>query len=155
MPNTLMTLMDHHERLDALFAEHREALVGLDLDRAKERLEVWSRALFAHMEHEEKKILPRYALLPKVRGGGVDFFLGEHQRLRERIAEVKERLDPLDPTTPGLKTRVVDLFDRLALLRGILEHHDLRERQLLYPRLDEATTEDERRALLEGAPAPP
>lgn len=148
MPASLLVLMDHHKELGALLQEHQEALIGLDLARAKDRLLAYEQKLLAHMRHEETKILPRYALLPVVRGAPVEYFTGEHQRIRERLAEVRERVLPLEPDLPDLKRRIVDAFDRTALMKAILEHHDLREGQFLYPRLEEVTTEDERREML-------
>src|SRR5437868_3942563 len=101
--SSLLVLMDHHKRLEAIFLEHQVALIGVDLDLARERLATWTAALFAHMQHEETKILPRYALLPRVRGGGVEFYTGEHQRVRELIEEVTGLVTKLDAKSATVK----------------------------------------------------
>jgi hemerythrin superfamily protein len=152
---SLKGLMEHHKALDALLLEHQEALVGLEIERARERFETFREALLAHMRHEDERILPRYALLPRVRGGGVELFSGEHRKIRELLDEVSGLVRALDRRAPSARREVVHAFDRTALLKGLLEHHDLREGQILYPRLDEATSEEEKRALLEGVPEPP
>ena len=147
-------LMTRHRLLDALLLEHRTALVGLELDRARERLEAFAATLLAHMEHEEREVLPRYAALPRVRGGGVELFSGEHDKLKKLLADLRERASALDARAPGVRGAIVALFDRTALFVGLLEHHDIREGELLYPRLQEALSPEERRAILDSDPGP-
>jgi hemerythrin-like domain-containing protein len=146
--------MAHHRQLDALFLEHQEALVGLELERAQERLALYRESLRAHMDFEDACVIPLYARLPRVRGGGEELFTGEHARLRELLDDVSEIVEPLGRGSADLRRRVVHAFDRSALFKALLEHHDLREGQLLYPRLAAALPAEEARALVEAAPRP-
>jgi hemerythrin-like domain-containing protein len=152
--HALEPLMEHHRRLDALFQEHQEALVGLEVDRARERLLRYRAALLAHMAFEEEHVLPRYAELPRLRGAGVEYFSGEHEKLRNLLDEVSEIVDALRADAPD-RSRIVAAFDRSALFKGLLEHHDLREDQFLYPRLADHLGPEACRALIARAPAPP
>jgi hypothetical protein len=43
---------------------------------------------------------------------------------------------------------VIKLFDEEATFKHVVEHHDLREQNILYPTLDRVTTEVERQELL-------
>jgi hypothetical protein len=47
-----------------------------------------------------------------------------------------------------LSREILKLFDEQALFKHLVEHHDLREQNILYPALDEMTDEAERRDLL-------
>ena len=155
MTHALESFMEHHARLNALFQAHQEALVGLEIARAQEALAAYRAALLEHMAFEEKQILPIYEKLPRIRGSGVEFFTGEHEKIRALLDAVRAIVEPLRADDPGVRARVVAAFDRSAVLKSLLEHHDLREGQLLYPRLAETLTPDEARALNQACPVPP
>jgi hemerythrin-like domain-containing protein len=84
------------------------------------------------MQDEEGLVLPRY-----LQAGGdetdapVRLFLGEHQKMREFVADCERRVQKLaeDPDDRLL----LELFDREATYKNLVMHHDLRERNALYP----------------------
>jgi hypothetical protein len=45
-------------------------------------------------------------------------------------------------------------MDRQAMYKHLVEHHDRREQNVLYPQLDRITSPEERAVLLEACPGP-
>jgi len=142
--NDLLVL---HKRLDELFYEHQRALLKLDLDRASKMLETYEAELLAHIRDEEDLMMPLYRDRVKAPlGGAAEIFLGEHDKLRQFLGLFKEELVKLK-TVEDLERGVLFLIDSQHLFKRLLVHHDSRERKLLYPLLDEVTTEEERDVL--------
>jgi hemerythrin-like domain-containing protein len=99
------------------------------------------------MQDEESLMLPRYAAL----GGDatdapVRLFLGEHKNLRSFVDDFGVRVERLarQPDDRAL----LELFDRQATCKNLLLHHDLRERNALYPFLAERLPPAEQERLL-------
>ncbi|HYW72882.1 MAG TPA: hemerythrin domain-containing protein [Pyrinomonadaceae bacterium] len=140
-------LLDLHQRLDEMFFEHRRALLRLDLDRAESWLQKYETELTAHMRDEEELMLPLYGERAEVPvGGTVEIFRGEHDKLRQYVALFKAELNKLK-VTPDVERGVLFLLDSQHLFKRLLVHHDNREKKMLYPLLDEVTTDEERAAV--------
>lgn len=138
--------MDVHQELERLLAVHQQALAGLDLEEAAAGLASYDRALREHIGLEETYVLPSYEkLIPDA----VDAVLyhGEHRRLRLLLDEFRQRMQRLSQSAT-VRADVVDLFDREAMLKQILEHHDAREGNVLYPALDRLVDDEQRAAIL-------
>lgn len=145
-----------HQQLDDLFLEHQRALLRLDLHRTSTSLETYEAKLLAHMRDEEQLMIPLYrerANAPV--GGAAEIFLGEHDKLRQYFVLFKEELAKL-AAADDLERGVLFLLDSQHLFKRLLVHHDSRERKMLYPLLDQVTTEQERESLftvLEASPS--
>src|SRR5262252_7332797 len=142
--NVLLRL---HTGLDELFLAHQRALLRLDLDRATTLLQAYETGLLAHIRDEEELMLPLYrdrAQAPT--GGAVEIFLREHDKLRHYLGLFKAALQNL-ATAKDLERGVLFLIDSQYLFKRLLVHHDNRERKILYPLLDQVTTEAERNGL--------
>jgi hypothetical protein len=48
------------------------------------------------------------------------------------------------------KQHAIEIFYQEAMFRWLIEHHDEREKQILYPTLDRATSSEERAAILKS-----
>lgn len=140
-------LLDLHRRLLDRFLEHQLLLVDRDLPAARAALDGFAEALRRHARDEEELLLPIYgSRADPPAGGSVELFVGEHRKMSEaldRIASMLERTGD-DP-----RRRIVEILEEEARFKSLLDHHDRREREFLYPLLDRVTTEEERRALLE------
>lgn len=125
-------MMGLHEQLDHELFVHQQALLDRDHVRAEAALATYAGHLSAHMQDEEALVLPRYAALG---GDGTDapvrLFTGEHDKLRGFLAEFAERVAALVAAPDD--RRLLELFDRQAVFKNLLLHHDLRERRMLYP----------------------
>ena len=140
-------LLSLHEQLDELFLEHQRALMRLDLDRAESLLGKYEGELFAHIRDEEELMIPLYqrrAAAPI--GAAADIFLNEHEKLRQFIVLFKEEITKIRKMD-DLERGALFLIDSQHLFKRLLVHHDTREKKMLYPLLDEVTTEAERREL--------
>jgi hemerythrin-like domain-containing protein len=134
---------------------HQRALLRLDLKSALSALELFECELVAHMHDEEEFMIPLYderADAPV--GGTAAIFLGEHEKMRQYLALFKEQMPRL-ATADDLEREVLWLLDSQHLFKRLLVHHDTREKKMLYPLLDEVTTEEEKETLFAGLRARP
>lgn len=148
-------LLELHGQLDQMFIEHQRALIRLDLDRAEQLLNDYQIGLLAHIRDEEILMLPLYRerVNPPV-GGAADIFAGEHEKLRQFVALFRQEMAKIR-AMDDVELGVLFLIDSQHLFKRLLGHHDTREKKMLYPLLDEVTTEAERQELfarLEFAP---
>ena len=145
---SFVSLLDIHKVLKELFLQHQESLLDGDLTRGAERLEEFERNLLRHIRDEEDLLLPVYVRAGAITGGPPVLFTGEHKRMQELLAGFKQTLSSLAQTPDGRKRGILWLLDRQATFKNLMEHHDLREANILYPALDRVTSEAERREIL-------
>lgn len=143
---SFVSLLEVHGQLEELFLQHQEALLALDIPRARALLERYERALIVHMRDEDELLLPLYEQAGEAPRGPAELFTGEHEKIRRQVTRFFALVDELAlaPTPRG----VVALITDQALFKGLMEHHDLRERELLYPTLDRAVPDEGERAQL-------
>ena len=79
-------------------------------------------------------------------GGAVDIFLGEHEKLRQFLALFAVEIEKIRETD-DVERGVLFLIDSQHLFKRLLVHHDAREKKMLYPLLDQVTTDAEREEL--------
>jgi hemerythrin-like domain-containing protein len=111
-------LIRDHERLEQLFQDLRAAF---DADAREDAARLWGeldRGLSAHMEFEERHVLPAFR---SVGSSEVDALLREHDLIRRRLTELGIGVD-----LHTLRAEIV--ADFVALLRA----HAHREDGLLY-----------------------
>jgi hemerythrin-like domain-containing protein len=146
---SLNELLDVHDELRERFALHRDFVVGLDFGRALAELETFERELRVHMDVEEAHVLPLYReRVGKITGGDPEFFLLEHRNILRNLDAAKESLRRLAADPSSGRRQAHEFLDQEWMLHHLIEHHDLREKNTLYPRLDEAVSEREREELL-------
>lgn len=142
------SLVGEHAELDRLFNSHQRALLARNVDTALAVLTTFGDELTSHMDYEEEKLLPLYADLgAETAGGTLQIFQAEHRKLREDIASLTRHTEALYSSGDILGS-ILSLLDEEAMFKGLFHHHALRERNLLFPRLDERTTEDQRKKVL-------
>ena len=145
-----LELLKLHERLNELFFRHQKALLSLDIDPAVEILWVYEEELLAHLKDEEELLLPLYQeRAGKVPGGPVELFLGEHRKMRGFLQEFHKALVQMQGQEGSLlRHSIIALMDRQCMYKCLMEHHSLREKNILYPWLDRITSDEERALLL-------
>jgi hemerythrin-like domain-containing protein len=142
-------LLALHQRLDDLFLDHQRALMRLDLNRAASLLDEYETRLLAHIRDEEDLMIPLYrqrAAAPI--GAAAEIFLGEHEKLRRFLELFKEEIVRIRQSE-DIEGGALFLIDSQHLFKRLLVHHDTREKKMLYPLLDEVTTESERQSLFQ------
>jgi hemerythrin-like domain-containing protein len=146
---SVLELLNVHADLDETFAVHRDHVVGLEFGKALELLESFERDLRAHMEVEERFVLPLYAeRVGKVTGGDPELFTLEHRNILRNLETAKDSLRRMAADPRAGRRQAHEFLDQEWMLRHLIEHHDLREKNTLYPLLDQALSVDEREALL-------
>lgn len=146
--NSFNDLLEVHRELDELFFQHQRALMRNEIERAEDLLAEYSRNLLAHMRDEEGVMLPIYEERVQAPvGGAVDIFISEHEKLRQFLALFVQEIDKIRQMD-DVERGVLFLLDSQHLFKRLLVHHDTREKKMLYPLLDQVTTEAEREELL-------
>src|SRR5262245_23837885 len=145
---SFLSLLGTHEHLTELFLLHQDALLSLDVQLAIARLQLFERELRAHMKVEEDVLLPVYARAGRIQGGPIEFYTGEHKKMLEFLARFSSKLEEMKKTPANLRREIIELFDDQALFKHLMQHHDMREKNILYPVLDQVTGPEERENLL-------
>ena len=131
----LETLAAEHDLLKSMFQRHQEALVGMHFVNALGDLEDFSRRLRRHMRVEETVMLPAYQGLNHTpRAGKAEFFQQEHIKIEQELEAVLQAMRTMTPG-PSANKAVVSLLEREIRFKNLLEHHEIREEEFLFPRL--------------------
>jgi hemerythrin-like domain-containing protein len=144
--SSFVELLSLHEALSQFFLLHQEAVLAADVPRAIERLDSYERYLRQHMQEEEVLLLPVYERAGRIPGGAPEFFTGEHRKMLELLKQIRRMLTEL--AASAQPRDIIHVLDEEARYKSLVEHHDQREQNILYPTLDRITTEMERAALL-------
>ena len=116
-------------------------------------ISTFENALKQHIRYENEVILPLYASKrAEIEGATLPIFHAEHRKLQEMSATLSQHTAAL-PASADMLGAILKLFDEEALFKGLFSHHSLREENLLFPALDECTTEAERDKALQLARA--
>jgi len=116
---------DHH-RLEKLFTRLQAACLEDDWSEVRTQWDAFELALRAHMESEEKHVLPAFR---RAEGDEAAAIVAEHDQLRNLLGELGVRVDLHAVTEPEIE-------QLLARVRA----HALREDRILYPWLDAQIT---------------
>lgn len=144
----LSVLLQLHNRLDEMFFEHQRALLHFDFEKAIAALRRYESALLVHMHDEEDVLLPVYKGYKDIpRGGDAKLFFDEHEKMRAYVTMFLDETAKLAASKPP-EEALLRLLDREAFYKRLTAHHDKREHDILYPILDERTTEAEKVDLL-------
>lgn len=136
-----------HRELDELFLLHQEALVEGELSRSLDLFSSYRAAVVRHAQDEERELLPLYESVHRERRHAAEVFVLEHQRLHELLARIEDMLIACGDR-PLTSRQRVHLIEREASYKHLFEHHDERERQHLFPALDQLVPAEQRAELL-------
>lgn len=145
-----------HAAIDDHLARHLVALTALDFGAAGAAWEWLKAELHAHADTEDELVVPLYDQFGEHRPGGQPaMFTAEHNGIRRLLGKLEAQEESLRQQC-DVRRAVVDGLDRYLMLRHLLEHHTLREQNILYreleARLDAATLGRLRTALVEARP---
>jgi hemerythrin-like domain-containing protein len=145
----LSELLDLHHDLEDMFFAHQCKLLHFEFDEALQLLTQYETALLTHITEENEHLLPIYAERGNiVKGGAVQMFLDEHEKLANHILLFKDEIANLK-NVENLEARLLWILEREAFFKKLCDHHDIRETNILYPELDRITTNEEKIALLD------
>ncbi len=140
----LHPLSQHHHfaLMEALFIRRALAEPAAGRKRAlggvvRKFLRFWEKSGHIHFREEEEVLLPAYARhVPLDKDAGVLRMLADHAFIRSLIEEIREDLAAKKPVE-----------DALVALGQRLKDHVRLEEDEIFPRIEQALTEDELRAL--------
>ncbi len=151
--DTFLEFDQMHSELDDIFLRHQEELFAERLSDASQLLNRFERLLLLHMRHEEQRLLPAFeaqrSQQDALRGLPAEVYVLEHRKIRGRLTELKQRLEELGVQRQPSTRDLIALLDLECGFKQLLDHHNRREHNLLYPDSDKLISEDERTAMLE------
>lgn len=122
-----------HARLDSGYQSLLENLTALELERAGALCQAFQHDLISHIAFERAHIEP---LTKKWENNTLKLIQSDHlilerllPKLEQAISEIKAAQQP--------RSVLVKKLDIFIKMRNVLEHHDLREMEVLYPLLDQ------------------
>jgi iron-sulfur cluster repair protein YtfE (RIC family) len=122
-----------HNRLDAAFAAFQDQKRE-SFDEAKKHFKIFFRGLRRHIVWEEEILFPLFEKKAGMHDEGPTFVMREeHRRIQALLDRIHAKVRVADP----------DSDDDEEMLMEVLEGHNLKEEQILYPAIDQLTTQKE------------
>jgi iron-sulfur cluster repair protein YtfE (RIC family) len=123
-----------HDRLDALFQSF-QTLKRHDVAKAKEAFKEFKVGLQRHIVWEEDLLFPLWEEKTGMSEGGPTFVMrAEHRRIGQYLEAIHDKVMEQNPESDE---------EEQALL-NILGSHNMKEERVLYPAIDQVTTQEER-----------
>ncbi|HSB44330.1 MAG TPA: hemerythrin domain-containing protein [Nitrospira sp.] len=140
-PETISAFFEQdHDRLDALFQSF-QVLKRHNFTKATEAFKEFKFGLQRHIVWEEELLFPLWEEKTGMSEGGPTFVMrNEHRQIGEQIEAIHRKVAEQNPDSD---------HEEQALL-NILTSHNLKEERVLYPSIDQVTTEDERKTLFQN-----
>jgi iron-sulfur cluster repair protein YtfE (RIC family) len=122
-------MSDHHQACDGLFAVAEAAALAEDWAVCQAAGRDFAAAVARHFEAEESLLFPACVAANGVARGPVSAMLGEHEMMRELLAELEGAAGAGDGV--GFQAAA----DTLLIL---MQQHNLKEERILYPLCDQS-----------------
>ncbi len=133
----MSSLADANQRwhliLDTSYQSFLESLTALELDLARRQWVLFKRFLNDHIEFEQANIEP---LAADWESNTLKLIQSDHLILNRLLPRLDTAFE-LIVQTDSARAELVRQLDSFTKMRNVLEHHDLREMEYLYPLLDE------------------
>ena len=126
---TIRTFMtDDHRHCDDLFAEAEQAVARKDLEAARAAFGHFRTAILAHFATEEQTLFPTFE-------AKIGSSMGPTQVMRMEHAQIRSLLDDAaDALESGSSD---DYFGQAETLLIMMQQHNMKEENILYPMCDE------------------
>lgn len=123
-----------HRQCDEKWAEVEAAVQADDVELAKEAWRTFQGRMLRHLRMEEEVMFPAFEQASGMTQGGPTFVMrSEHEQMRGLIEQMGTAADAND------YDELVDLGDTLLML---IQQHNQKEEQMLYPMAERALTSD-------------
>ncbi|MEW6415670.1 MAG: hemerythrin domain-containing protein [Pseudomonadota bacterium] len=138
MRTILEYLGTDHRACDDLFASAEEAAGHEDWNRGREMFGKFQAAMARHLAMEEDVLFPAFEERTGMRAGPTQVMRMEHAQMRELIDAMAQAVDA------GDAERFLGLSETLNVL---MQQHNLKEENMLYPMSDRTLGEERERVL--------
>ncbi len=126
-----------HDRLDALFQSF-QTLKRHDFAKAKEVFKEFKFGLQRHIVWEEDLLFPLWEEKTGMSEGGPTFVMrNEHRLIGSLLEAIHDKVGEQNP----------DSDQEEAALLNILGSHNMKEERVLYPSIDQVTSDEERKTV--------
>jgi hypothetical protein len=122
-----------HQQLERLYQAFLESLTALELDTAHIQWTQFKSNLLSHIQFEEEHIEP---LTNTWEDNILKLIQSDHLILNRLIPRLDKSFTGVQQAD-ATRTELVHQLDIFIKMRNVLVHHDLRETEQLYPRLDQ------------------
>lgn len=122
-------MRDDHRACDHLLTEAENALTAKQTEEAKTLFDSFYRATNHHFDMEERELFITFEKRTGMMGGPTQMMRYEHQQLRSLLESMKSAL---------AENRTDDFFGIGESMMIMLQQHNMKEEQMLYPMIDRA-----------------
>ena len=126
-------MRDDHRACDVFYTEAENALAEKKVDEALSHFDQFYRATNLHFDMEERELFIAFEKRTGMMGGPTQMMRYEHQQLRSLLESMKSAL---------AETRYNDFFGIGESMMIMLQQHNMKEEQMLYPMIDRAMGDD-------------
>lgn len=126
-------MRDDHRACDHHYAEAESALMAKETDKAKAAFERFAASTLHHFDMEEKQLFLAFEKRTGMMGGPTQMMRYEHQQLRSQLESMRLALE---------ENRIEDFFGIGESMMIMLQQHNMKEEQMLYPMIDRALGTD-------------
>lgn len=122
-------MRNDHRACDDFYTKAENALSAKETDKAKEFFETFYRVTNHHFDMEERELFIAFEQRTGMMGGPTQMMRYEHQQLRSLLESMKSALN---------ENRHNDFFGIGESMMIMLQQHNMKEEQMLYPMMDRA-----------------
>lgn len=133
MQRITQVLEDHHALCDDAFASAEAAVVKKQWDQASELLDTFLSMMKTHFHTEETQLFPAFEAATGNDGGPTSVMRHEHVQMRELFNAMAEAV---------LRHDADDFAGTADTLVILMEQHNLKEENILYPMCDSMEMEN-------------
>lgn len=120
-------MRNDHRACDHLYADAESALLAKDAEKANTLFYQFYTATNHHFDMEEKELFITFEKRTGMMGGPTQMMRYEHQQLRSLLESMRLALS---------ENRVNDFFGIGESMMIMLQQHNMKEEQMLYPMID-------------------
>jgi len=128
------TLAAEHRACDAAFVKIEQAAHRADWQAAETAAKDFIAASEAHFAYEETQLFPALEAAMPMAAGPTSVMRGEHAQMRELFAELLDAIVARDGAA---------LDESAVTLLLVMQQHNVKEENILYPMADRALSEDQ------------
>lgn len=120
-------MRDDHRSCDTTYALAESALLEKKIEEGKKAFADFSKATLHHFDMEEKELFITFEKRTGMMGGPTQMMRYEHQQLRSLLESMNLAL---------AEERINDFFGIGESMMIMLQQHNMKEEQMLYPMID-------------------
>ncbi|MDP3267079.1 MAG: hemerythrin domain-containing protein [Sulfuricurvum sp.] len=126
-------MRDDHRTCDHLYTDAENALAAKNTEEAKRLFGEFYRATNHHFDMEERELFITFEKRTGMVGGPTQMMRFEHQQLRTQLEAMLKALN---------ENKFDDFFGIGESMMIMLQQHNMKEEQMLYPMIDRALDGD-------------